>query len=170
MSVISQNMIDALGKQYRHETLNSLRYYQRATYAEMLGLSGIAGFFKSQGDGERNHADKVYKYVNDRNVMVSMNGLSFMEPDFTMGHDVINLFETAMQVENDTTALLEGILSLAYDERDYLTVQWLVDSEGLLREQAEEENIIRSILDHIGQMRSSPSLIHDLETMLGSKA
>jgi ferritin len=164
MSVLSQNIIDKLGAQYKHETANSLRYYQRATYADMIGLTGIAGFFKRQGDGERTHADIVYKYASDRNVILPISGLVFDEPDINMGVAAPVLFEQAMKIENDTTIMLEIMLTMARQERDYLTEQWLLDTGGLLREQVEEMNLIQTILDRIGQMAGSPSLVHDLDT------
>ena len=64
---------------------------------------------------------------------------------------------------------LEGILALARQERDFLTEQWLLDSAGLLKEQVEEENLYTTILDRIGQMKESPSLVHDLDVWVGEE-
>jgi ferritin len=163
MSALSQGMIDKLAFQYKHETSNSLRYFQRATFADSIGLSGIAKFFRREAKGERGHADIVFKFANSRNICLPISGLAFDDPDFNPGTSPIVLFETAMVVEQETTALLEAMLTLANQERDYMTAQWLLDPAGLIKEQVEEENLYQSILDHIAQMKGSASLVHDVD-------
>jgi ferritin len=139
-------------------------------YAEMIGLSGIAAFYKGQAEGERAHADRVLAYVNDRNVIISMAGFSFDDPDINIGTDIVKTFESALIVEQTTTVMLEDMLKTARGERDYLTEQWLLDSSGLLKEQVEEENLYQTILDRINQMRNSLSLAHDLDVWLSERA
>ena len=170
MSALSQGMIALLSQQYKHETANSLRYYQRSMYAEMIGLSGIASFYKKQAEGEREHADRVLSYVNDRNVMIAMAGLTFDDPDINIGTDIVKTFESALIVEQTTTAMIEEMLKTARGERDYMTEQWLLDPSGLLKEQVEEEYLYQTIIDRINQMRNSASLAHDLDVYLSERA
>ena len=59
-------MLSLLGEQYQHETANSLRYYQRASFAEYIGLPAIAEFFRKQADDERSYADKIMSFVKSR--------------------------------------------------------------------------------------------------------
>lgn len=161
--MISQAMLERLKTQYAHETCNSLRYYQRSTLAEFRGLTGIAAFFKKQAEGERGHADIVFKYVNDRNEQLPISGLTFLDADIVSSADPIDIFQTAMEVEQRTTAMLQAMLEQARNDRDYLSEQWLLDSSGLLKEQVEEENLYQTILDRITSMGDSPSLLHDLD-------
>jgi|WetSurMetagenome_2_1015567.scaffolds.fasta_scaffold702667_1 ferritin len=161
--MISQAMLDRLVEQYAHETCNSLRYFQRSTFAEFRGLDGIASFFKKQAEGERSHADAVFRYVNDRNVQLPIAGLAFPDPDMLPSSDPVEIFLTAAAIEQRTTAMLQAVLEQARSDRDYLTEQWLLDSSGLLKEQVEEENLYQTILDRVASMGDSPSLIHDLD-------
>ena len=170
MSALSQGMIDLLSQQYKHETANSLRYYQRSMYAEMIGLSAIAAFYKKQAEGEREHADRVLSYANERNVMITISGLTFDDPDINVGTDIVKTFESALIVEQTTTAMIEDMLKAARGERDYMTEQWLLDPSGLLKEQAEEGNLYQTIIDRINQMRNSASLAHDLDVYLSERA
>jgi len=163
MAALSHDMIEKLRIQYQAETCNSLRYFQRATYAESLGLTGVARFFRREAKGERDHADLVFKYANSRNIALAISGLAFDDPDINPGTSPIVLFETALENERATTALLEAMLAQASEEFDYMTEQWLLDSKGLIREQVEEENLYQTICDRIGQMKGSSSLVHDLD-------
>lgn len=164
--MLSQAMLERLKDQYAHETGNALRYYQRATSAEFHGLTGIASFFKKQAEGERSHADSVFEYVNNRNEQLPIAGLVFLDADLSASADPIVMFQTALEVEQQTTGMLQLILEQARNDRDYLTEQWLLDPSGLLKEQIEEENLYQTILDRIKCMGDSPSLMHDLDVWL----
>lgn len=166
MYALSLPMIELLSNQYKHETCNSLRYYQRAIFAEQLGLNNIGAFFRKEADGERGHADRVFSFAVDRNVIIPMSGLSFDDIDMLPGTDPVALFTSALKVEEDTTAMLENMLTVAREERDYMTEQWLLDPAGLILEQREEHSLYTSILDRIGQM-SGPTLLHDLDLWIG---
>lgn len=167
MGALSQAMVERLTAQYQLETCNSLRYFQKATFAESIGLSGIAHFFRKEARGERKHADLVFKYANLRNIALPIAPLTFEDPDLSPETNAVDLFAAAWEAEQATTVALEGMLALARQERDFLTEQWLLDPAGLLREQAEEENLYTTILDRIGQMKGSPSLVHDLDIWVG---
>jgi ferritin len=166
MYALSLGMIDLLSKQYQHETCNSLRYYQRAIFAEQLGLNNIASFFKRQASGERDHADRVLQFAIDRNVIIPISGLTFTDADIMPGAEPVDLFRSALIVEENTTAMLENMLGAARDERDYMTEQWLLDPAGLIKEQVEEHSLYTSILDRIAQM-SGPTVLHDLDVWIG---
>jgi ferritin len=167
--MLSQAMLERLKEQYAHETCNALRYFQRSTSAEFHGLTGIASFFKKQAEGERGHADIVFKYVNDRNEQLPVSGLSFLDPDMGASADPLSMFQTALEVEQRTTGMLYLVLEQARNDRDYLTEQWILDSSGLLKEQVEEENLYQTILDRIKSMGSSLSLLHDLDVWLAGE-
>lgn len=166
MYALSINTIGLLSKQYKHETCNSLRYYQRAIYAEQLGLNNIGAFFRKEAEGERGHADRVFQFAVDRNVIIPISGLAFDDVDMMPGTDAVALFSSALKVEEDTTAMLEAMLQSARDERDYMTEQWLIDKDGLIKEQVDEESQYTTILDRISNM-SGPTLIHDLDVWIG---
>jgi ferritin len=159
-------MIETLGRQYQHETKNALRYYQRAIFAEQIGLTHIAAFFRKQADGERGHADAVMQFAVDRSAIIPLSGLTFTDPDIMSGTDPVALFVSAREIENETTAMIEGILQQARDEKDFMTEQWILDPDGLLKEQCEEQNLYQTIIDHIAQM-GGPSMIHDLDAWIG---
>lgn len=166
MSVLSDNMLQLLGAQYREETMNSLRYYQRATFADYIGLSSIAEFFKQEAEGERGHADKIYEYVNAKNHILPISGLQFTDADIAPTTDFVELFRTALDVELATTGKLEHILAVARDEHDDMTEQWLMDKNGLIREQVEEENLYQTILDMANQNIKSPALAVEMDNWI----
>ncbi len=165
MSVLSQSMLEKLGEQYSHETHNSLRYYQFAIFAEFAGLTGCAKLFRSQAEGERGHADKIMNYVIDKNAILPVS-ISFMDPDVVPSENVVRIFEQVLALEVGTTAKIESLLENARAEKDYMTEQWLLDPEGLVKEQVEEENLAQTVLDRIRQMGTSSSLIHDLDVWI----
>jgi len=166
MSRLTENMLSLLGEQYQHETANSLRYYQRSMFAEYIGLLSIAEFFRKQANDERSHADKIMSFVNSRSMILPISGLSFTDKDLTAGSDILGIFRSALDIEKDTSARLENILDVARTESDTMTEQWLMDADGLIKEQIEEENLYQTILDHASLISTSPSLYHDLDNFV----
>lgn len=179
--ILSANILSLLSAQYSHETANSLFYHALQSWAEMRGLDGTAAFMAKQASGELDHADKVLAYIHDRNEQLNLGPVTIPASSPAHFRDV---FEMAQARERDTTSAILAIKAQAEIEGDAATCAWLMQTGGLVLEQAEEERVIQSIIDRLNArdgmvpldstetaMASSPGeVIHDIDTWLKANA
>lgn len=162
MSILSAVLLVSLNEQFRHETSNYLRYSARSSWARMRGLEATANFFHKEAEGEHGHAEIVRGWIEDRNQPLTIEPYQFTEssnfPSFSA------LFETALQVEYDTTARLQNLFKQAFDEGDFLLTTAV---QALLSEQIEEESLYRTILDRIAARGDDDAAIHDIDVWIG---
>ena len=132
-----------LDSQYGHELSNHFKYRKISSALEAVGLTGAAGFFGQEAKGERGHAEKVAKYISERNEAI---GSIQIDTGFEVPLDLLSVFRASYNLEVLTTERLIGIYQAAYQLGDIQTVIWLGD---LIAEQTEEENLHKTILDRI---------------------
>jgi len=146
---ISSFVLTALNDQAEHELSNEKKYRALASWAEFIGLTGCASFFRKQADGEHEHFLKVVSFIEDRNEkFVASNTIipAFSPSTFR------EAFRFVYDLEIATTEKIYTLKQVAETSGDYSTCQWLMDPTGLIKEQVEEENIAQTILDRIGTM------------------
>ena len=64
--MLSKKLEKALNEQIRIEAESSQTYLSMASWAEVKGLEGVAGFMYGHSDEERMHMLKLVKFVNER--------------------------------------------------------------------------------------------------------
>lgn len=177
MGMLSAKILDLLQTQYKHETLNSLRYVARSSWARCRGLEAAGDFFAKESEGELGHAKIVKDYIEARNEAVEPAGLAFDEVAQWNYYD--ELFTSAQQVEYVTTDMLNTIYKTAMELGDFMTSTWV---QGLITEQIEEENLYQTMIDRIIQrgggtdkvsainaFRKDISSVHDFEMFLATR-
>ena len=74
-----------------------------------------------------------------------------VEPVSVTIDNYLSTFELTLKTEIETTELIKELYSVAVEEKDLFTQQWLMDNNPdsgmLIKEQIEEESISRTILD-----------------------
>lgn len=165
--ILSENMLALLSAQYAHEYSNALFYDALHSWADMRGFDGSAAFLKAQSDGERAHAAKVLAYIGDRNAE-----LAPMVPEIVAAKPatLLELFQSVRTRETDTTDAIYAIRAQAEAEGDAATCAWLMQPDGLIIEQIEEERVSQTILDRWA-MRSvgggvSGEIDHDMDVWI----
>ena len=141
--MLSEKLEVALNNQIRIEAESSQVYLSMASWAEIQGLEGIAGFMYAQADEERMHMLKLVKYVNERGGHALISDLKAPKTDFGTFQ---SMFEEALQHEIFVSTSINDLVHITLEERDYAThnfLQWYV------AEQIEEEALARTILDKI---------------------
>ncbi len=112
-----------------------------ASWCEVQGFAGAAAFLFEHATEERDHALKFVKYVNDRGGHARPLALEEPEADFDSLQQV---FEKVMDHEVLVTSLINNLVEMSMEEKDYTThnfLQWYVT------EQIEEESLVSGILD-----------------------
>ncbi|AKA35263.1 MAG: ferritin [Muricauda sp.] len=141
--MLSKKVEKALNNQIRIEAESSQVYLSMASWAEVKGLEGIAGFMYDHSDEERMHMLKLIKYVNERGGHAQISELKAPKTEFGTFQ---KMFEELYQHEIFVSKSINDIVHITLEEKDYAThnfLQWYVS------EQIEEEALARTILDKI---------------------
>ncbi|MEO0507742.1 MAG: ferritin [Bacteroidota bacterium] len=141
--MLSKKLEKALNNQIKIEAESSQVYLSMASWAEVKGLEGIAGFMYGHSDEERMHMLKLIKYVNERGGHAQISQLKAPKTDFGSFQ---KMFEELYQHELFVSNSINDLVHVTLEEKDYAThnfLQWYV------AEQIEEEALARTILDKI---------------------
>ena len=145
--MLSPKMQDALNAQINAELHAFYTYLSMSAHFETLGYPGFAGWMRHHSNEEMVHAMKLYNYIIDRRSVVKLKAINEPRTEWSAPLDVL---KDALAHEQHVTKLINDLVALAREERDYATdsfLQWFVD------EQVEEEQIVDAIiqdLEHIG--------------------
>ena len=141
--MLSKKLEKALNEQIRIEAESSQVYLSMASWAEVKGLEGVAGFMYGHSDEERMHMLKLVKYVNERGGHAHISDLKAPKTDFGTFKD---MFQELYDHELFVSKSINELVHVTLEEKDYAThnfLQWYVS------EQIEEEALARNILDKI---------------------
>jgi ferritin len=143
ISMLNKKIEDICNRQVEREGYSSDLYLAMASWAEINGLSGIAGWMYTQSDEERLHMLKFIKYINERGGKAVIPAFKKPPVEYKNAEE---LFKEVLKHEEFVTASINEIVSLTLDEKDFNThnfLQWFV------MEQVEEEASARLILDKL---------------------
>ena len=132
---LSNELNEALNFQVLHEYRNMHIYKMIEAYFEDLQLINIAKYFAEQAAHENDHAIMFFNYINERTggeILLLRNlDISF---DFS---NLSSIMDTYIRVEEETTASIEEIYGLAFNQNSFVDLGFL---QKMLNEQVEEED------------------------------
>lgn len=150
--MISKKIESALNVQIMEEENASRIYLAMASWCEANSYPGAAAFLYRQTSEEREHAEKILKYVNYRGGHATISPLPEVPNTYKSLRDV---FEQALEHEKHITSCIKKIYELAMNEKDFGTqifLQWYIT------EQEEEEDTFQTILDRQQNMKGCEGL------------
>ena len=162
MSILTETIGSKLIEQYKHEMRNHFRYKARASFGAIKGLTNTEAFFNREAQGEFDHAQKVFSYLNQKNYQVKIDPLDYNEP---CPDSFQALFTTALEIERGTTIRLKEIAKSAFEINDLETFFFLSD---MIKEQSEEEELYQTILDRLALLGLAPTTVHDMDVWVGT--
>ena len=139
--MLKQEMLNALNEQINAEQYSAMLYLSMSAYFNEKGLPGFANWMYVQYQEELSHANKFYNYVVERGGKVELKAIDQVP---TTWDGVIDVYEETLKHEQHVTALINGLMDVAFDQRDHAAqsfLRWFVD------EQVEEEANVTEILD-----------------------
>ncbi|GAP70470.1 ferritin [Bacteroidales bacterium 6E] len=139
--MLKEKVQKAINDQINAEQFSAFLYLSMSAYFYDKGLPGFANWMYIQYQEELTHANKFFKYVNDRGGKVTQMAIEQVETNF---EGVIDAFEKTLEHEQKVTASINKIMDIALAESDHATVsflKWFVD------EQVEEEANVTELLD-----------------------
>ena len=145
---IPKKVEDLLVKQLSHELYNHNLYKTFSVYFAVEGLYLLEKYYDSRAREEYKHAEWILKYMKENDVVFQYPAV---EPINMSIDNHLSTFELTLKTEIETTELIKELYSVAVEEKDLFTQQWLMDNNPdtgmLIKEQVEEESISRTILD-----------------------
>lgn len=133
----------ALNEQLNAEMYSAYLYLSMSAYFSDIGLDGFANWMRVQAKEEQFHAMKFYDYINERGGRVLLTAI---EAPKTEWDSPLVCIEAVLEHEQKVTALVNGLVDLAIEERDHATnifLQWFVT------EQVEEEDSVNAVLNKL---------------------
>ena len=139
--MLSKKLENAINKQINAELWSAYLYLSMSNHYTHEGLSGVANWFTLQFHEEQEHAMKFMEYMAARGSKVELQPIEKVDTSWSTLKEA---FEETLAHEKVVTGLINDLVTLAREEKDYATenmLQWFVS------EQVEEEESVQEILD-----------------------
>lgn len=161
--MLKQEMLNALNEQINAEQYSAMLYLSMSAYFNEKGLPGFANWMYVQYQEELSHANKFYNYVVERGGKVELKAIDQVP---TTWEGVIDVYEETLKHEQHVTSLINGLMDVAFDQRDHAAqsfLRWFVD------EQVEEEANVSEILDTLKLINGQGNGIFMLDREMRSR-
>jgi ferritin len=161
--MLSEKMQGALNQQVNAEIYSAYLYLAMSAYFESLNLKGGAHWMRIQYDEEMIHAFKIYDFIHTRLGRVTLEEIAKPRPQLS---SPVGVFEEALEHEHKVTAMINDLVSLAMEQRDYATnsfLQWFVN------EQVEEEANVGGIIQQLAMVGDSKDGLYMLDRQLAGR-
>ena len=161
--MISKSLQSALNEQINFELFSAYLYLSMSAHFETQNLSGFASWMHVQYQEETGHAMKFYKYMFDRNGVVTLKAIAQPTTKFKTPADI---FEQVLEHEQKVTSLINKLYELAAKEKDYAAQSFL---QWFINEQVEEEKNATDIINMLKMIGDSPVSLMMADRQLGAR-
>ncbi|NLD47244.1 MAG: ferritin [Clostridiaceae bacterium] len=131
--MVSEKIQKCLNEQIQKEFYSAYLYLSMSSYFKSLNLDGFANFFYVQAQEERDHAIKIFNFVNDIGGKVILGQIDAPKSDYESIEEVLRL---SLEHEQFITKSIHNIVDAALNEKDHTTYSFL---QWFINEQVEEE-------------------------------
>lgn len=161
--MINEKVLKALNEQVGKEIFSSYLYLSMASYFDSIDLLGFGKWMKVQAREELGHAMKIYEFIYERGGRVELPAIEKPQSNW---ESPLKAFEAAYNHERFITESINKIYSLAKEENDYATQEFL---NWFVKEQVEEEAQTELILKKLQKLQDSPTALYMLDKEAGSR-
>ena len=131
--MLSKKIVEMLNAQVNAEFYSAYLYLDMANYYKDEGLDGYFNWYKIQAQEERDHAVLFMEYLQQNGEAVVLDAIAKPDKEFK---EFIDPLKAGAEHERVVTALINDIYAVAYEEKDFRTMQFL---DWFVKEQLEEE-------------------------------
>jgi ferritin len=127
--LISPALTQAINAQIGNELGACLQYHQIANHFQRAHLTLLADLFFKQAAEEREHAEKLLRYIVDTGGELRLPAVREPVHAFASAEAAV---EAALAWELEVTGQIKGLMDLAASENDYLAqgfLQWFIDEQ-----------------------------------------
>ena len=161
--MIGKKVEAALNNQINAELYSAYLYLSMNSYFLSINLTGFANWMRIQALEEMTHADKFYRYVNERGGKVTLMPIEGPPGEWS---SPLAAFEDVYRHEQKVTAMIHSLVDLAIEEKDHATssmLHWFVD------EQVEEEANAQSIVAQLKLIGENTGGLFMLDREMGTR-
>lgn len=156
-------IVESMQKQINKELYSSYLYFSMSSWMERQSLSGFANWLRIQAQEELFHATFMHDYLIRRGAPSLFKGIE--EPPVEWGN-ITALFEEVSAHEKMITASINDMASLALENKDHATYQFLMQ---YIDEQVEEEEQSGAILEKLKISQCKPEYIYAMDQELAAR-
>ena len=131
--MLDSNVKQLLNEQVNKEFYSAYLYLDFSNFYKSKGLDGFANWFHVQAQEERDHATLFMQYLLNNNVRPELKAI---EKPNVLFKDFRQPAVAAFGHEQKVTASINAIYAVAYELKDFRTMQFL---DWFVKEQGEEE-------------------------------
>ena len=161
--MLSKAIQDAINEQIKNELYSAHQYLSMSAYCESVNLPGFAHWMLAQAQEEREHAMKFYNFLLTRKGRVILQAIE--QPVVEFGSP-LEVFEQALEQEQQVTAQINELYGLTTSENDYATQAFL---QWFLTEQVEEEKNVGDVLETLNMIGDEGEALFLFDRELGKR-
>ncbi|MDR2403750.1 MAG: ferritin [Spirochaetaceae bacterium] len=161
--MIKDPLAKALNDHVNAEYYSAYLYLTMSAYANRCGYKGIANWLFVQAREEMAHGTHIYQHLLDRGATPSFADVKAPQASYGSIKDV---FEKVLAHERHVTELINRIASLAFNENDHATYNFIT---WYVNEQVEEEANADELVTKLRNAGDNQSLLYSIDAELGAR-
>lgn len=161
--MLEKKIEQALNEQINAEFYSSYLYLAMALYCDASDLPGCAQWLVAQSKEEYGHAERLIKFVQDRDGEVALGKIDQPQGTFKSVQDV---FAKVLAHEQAVSKRIHKIYALAVKEKDYASQ---VEMQWYVKEQVEEEKTAQDIVKQLKRVGSEGTALFMLDQQMGQR-
>lgn len=161
--MISKKLEEAINAQINAELWSAYLYLSMSAYLHRKGFTGMANWFMVQFKEEQDHAMIFYNYLQSRGGDVRLAAIDKVETEWA---NPLIVFENTLAHEKKVTGLINNLMDIAVQEKDYAAqsrLQWFID------EQVEEEENASDIIQKLKLLNGNTYGMYVLDRELAAR-
>lgn len=162
--MLNAKIEEVLNQQINAELFSSYLYLSMSAYFESQNLKGMANWMRIQAQEENAHAMKLFDFINERGGRVTLAKIEAPQVEWA---SPLAAFQGAYEHECKISGLINGLVDLAFSEKDHATnafLQWFVT------EQVEEEASVLEIAEKLKLAGDQGGMLFMLDRELEQRA
>jgi len=161
--MLSKKLQNELNQQINKEFYSAYLYLDFANYYEDKSLTGFANWYRIQAQEEKDHAMLFIQYLQMNDAKVTLDAIE--KPESKLD-SIIEPLKAGYQHEQYVTSLIHQLYDIAFNEKDFRTMQFL---DWFIKEQGEEENNAKTLIDKMELFGSDSKGLYLLNEELGQR-
>ncbi len=160
---MDKKLAELLNQQVNKEFYSAYLYLDMSNYYADQDLDGFANWYKIQAQEERDHALLFMEYLQNNNESVTLEAIE--KPDKVF-NTLMDPLEAGAEHERYVTSLINDIYAVAYELKDFRTMQFL---DWFVKEQGEEEKTADSLIKKYKLFGDDPKSLYLLNQELAAR-
>lgn len=161
--MLHKDLVSLLNKQVNMEWYSAYIYLDIYSYYADQNLNGFSNWYNVQAQEERDHAMLFMQYLLNNNERVVLEDIKAPNKEY---HDFREPANTAFEHELKVTESINNIYALAYELKDFRTMQFL---DWFIKEQGEEEKNAEDIVKRYDMFGHDAKGLYLLDSELATR-